>query len=53
MLGEPVNLNLPHIDPGHVVGSDGQRYLHLSGGYKAMVPFSAGEGKTIFKDFLI
>jgi beta-xylosidase len=28
---EPVNLKLPlHIDPGHVVGKDGKRYLFLS-----------------------
>ncbi len=30
---EPVDLHLPnHIDPGHVVGEDGKRYLFLSGG---------------------
>ena len=30
---EPIDLNLPaHIDPGHVVGEDGRRYLFLSGG---------------------
>jgi xylan 1,4-beta-xylosidase len=30
---EPVDLKLPdHIDPGHVVGEDGRRYLFLSGG---------------------
>jgi xylan 1,4-beta-xylosidase len=30
---EPLDLNLPqHIDPGHVVGEDGERYLFLSGG---------------------
>jgi beta-xylosidase len=30
---EPVDLFLPdHIDPGHVVGEDGKRYLFLSGG---------------------
>ena len=30
---EPVDLNLPdHIDPGHVVGEDGERYLFLSSG---------------------
>ena len=30
---EPVDLNLPaHIDPGHIVGEDGNRYLFLSGG---------------------
>ena len=29
----PIDLNLPrHIDPGHVVGEDGVRYLFLSGG---------------------
>ncbi|MEQ9316484.1 MAG: family 43 glycosylhydrolase [Henriciella sp.] len=30
---EPVDLNLPdHIDPGHIVGEDGKRYLFLSSG---------------------
>lgn len=30
---EPIDLHLPaHIDPGHVVGEDGERYLFLSGG---------------------
>lgn len=30
---EPIDLNLPdHIDPGHVVGEDGKRWLFLSGG---------------------
>ena len=30
---EPIDLHLPgHIDPGHIVGEDGKRYLFLSGG---------------------
>lgn len=29
---EPRSLDVGHIDPGHVVGPDGKRYLHLSGG---------------------
>lgn len=30
---EPIALGLPrHIDPGHIVGEDGRRYLFLSGG---------------------
>jgi xylan 1,4-beta-xylosidase len=30
---DPVDLHLPnHIDPGHIVGEDGRRYLFLSGG---------------------
>jgi len=30
---EPIDLDLPsHIDPGHVVGEDGSRWLFLSGG---------------------
>jgi xylan 1,4-beta-xylosidase len=30
---DPIDLELPdHIDPGHVVGEDGKRYLFLSGG---------------------
>jgi beta-xylosidase len=28
----PINLNLGGIDPGHVVGPDGTRYLHFAGG---------------------
>jgi len=29
----PIDLKLPdHIDPGHIVGEDGKRYLFLSGG---------------------
>jgi beta-xylosidase len=30
---DPVDLHVGQIDPGHVVGRDGKRYLHLSGGY--------------------
>jgi xylan 1,4-beta-xylosidase len=30
---DPIDLDLPdHIDPGHAVGEDGERYLFLSGG---------------------
>jgi beta-xylosidase len=29
---EPIDLNIPRIDPGHAVGEDGKRYLFLSGG---------------------
>jgi beta-xylosidase len=30
---DPIDLNLPnHIDPGHIVGEDGKRYLFLSSG---------------------
>ena len=29
---DPVDLKVPRIDPGHVVGEDGKRYLHLSAG---------------------
>ncbi|HUQ12241.1 MAG TPA: family 43 glycosylhydrolase [Steroidobacteraceae bacterium] len=30
---DPIDLELPrHIDPGHIVGEDGKRYLFLSGG---------------------
>ncbi|HXC55407.1 MAG TPA: family 43 glycosylhydrolase [Rhizomicrobium sp.] len=29
---EPVDLGVARIDPGHVVGEDGRRYLFLSGG---------------------
>lgn len=29
---DPIDLKVGDIDPGHVVGEDGKRYLHLSGG---------------------
>lgn len=29
---DPVDLEVGHIDPGHCVGPEGNRYLHLSGG---------------------
>jgi xylan 1,4-beta-xylosidase len=29
---EPIDLHIPRIDPGHVVGEDGKRYLFVSGG---------------------
>lgn len=32
---EPADLKVGRIDPGHVVGADGRRYLYLSGGYAA------------------
>jgi beta-xylosidase len=42
---EPVDLEMPdHIDPGHIVGEDGQRYLFLSNG--DMVPLSDDGLKT-------
>ncbi len=31
----PVNIGLPGIDPGHVVGADGKRTIHASGGIAA------------------
>lgn len=35
---EPVDLKLPaHIDPGHIVGEDGKRYLFLSGGDRVQI----------------
>ncbi len=30
---EPIDLNIGEIDPGHVVGPDGKRYLFMSRGY--------------------
>lgn len=41
---DPVDLKVGNIDPGHVVGPDGKRYLHLSGG--KMVPL-ADDGLSI------
>lgn len=39
----PVHIDLPGIDPGHVVDDAGQRYLHVSGGRAAAV---AADGVT-------
>ena len=33
-MGEPIDLNVGGIDPGHAVGADGRRYLFLSAGYR-------------------
>lgn len=41
---DPIDLQIGRIDPGHVVGSDGKRYLFLSGGY--MVPL-ADDGLSV------
>lgn len=30
---KPIDLKVPHIDPGHIATPDGKRYLHLSGGH--------------------
>ncbi len=30
----PVNLHVPHIDPGHIALPDGRRFLFLSGGHR-------------------
>jgi xylan 1,4-beta-xylosidase len=30
---EAMPLGVGHIDPGHIVGDDGKRYIHLSGGH--------------------
>ena len=30
---QPIDLHIAGIDPGHVVGPDGTRWLHTSGGY--------------------
>ncbi len=32
---EPKSIGVGHIDPGHVAGPTGQRYMHLSGGHVA------------------
>lgn len=34
---KPIDLGTRHIDPGHVVGPDGKRYLHLSDGHMAQL----------------
>ena len=50
---EPVDLKVGDIDPGHVVGPDGTRYLYSGGGH--VIQLSAdglsvvGEQKTVYK----
>lgn len=34
---DPIDLNIPHIDPGHAVGEDGKRYLFLSAGHRVVL----------------
>ncbi|CAM3380891.1 family 43 glycosylhydrolase [Marinicrinis lubricantis] len=50
---EPVNLHTKYIDPGHVVGPDGKRYLHLSGGYMIELEedgiTTVGEARKIYE----
>ncbi|MCX8037896.1 MAG: family 43 glycosylhydrolase [Candidatus Sumerlaeia bacterium] len=60
---KPVSLEVGHIDPGHVVGPDGRRYLHLSGGHAVALsanglatqgrPFKVYDGWTIPPDWAI
>lgn len=50
---EPIDLDLPaHIDPGHAVGEDGERYLFLSGGDRVRLSHNglsrAGEVEHVY-----
>jgi len=49
---EPRRLNVGEIDPGHVVGPDGKRYLHVSGGHAVDLADNgiavAGELKKVY-----
>jgi xylan 1,4-beta-xylosidase len=42
---QPKSIGVGHIDPGHVVGDDGKRYVHLSGGHA--VEMSADGSKAV------
>jgi len=50
---KPVDLKVTYIDPGHSVGEDGKRYLHLSGGHVVQLADDGlsvvGEVKEIYK----
>lgn len=48
---DPVNLKVNRIDPGHIVGEDGKRYLHLSGGM--MVQLSDDGLSTVGEAFKV
>ena len=49
---EPIDLETGGIDPGHVAGSDGSRYLHLNGGRAVeLAPdglFALGKPKRVY-----
>ncbi len=53
----PVNLKVGGIDPGHVVGPEGKRYLHLGGGKAVELAKDGlsvvGEPKTIYEGWEI
>ncbi|MCK0471727.1 family 43 glycosylhydrolase [Halalkalibacter sp. APA_J-10(15)] len=44
---KPINLETSYIDPGHVVGPDKKRYLHLSGGKMVQL---ADDGLSVVGD---
>lgn len=50
---EPIDLKLGQIDPGHVVGEDGKRYLFLSGGNRIQLAddglSTVGEVHNVYK----
>lgn len=49
---EPIDLHLQGIDPGHVQGGDGSRWLHTSGGYVVRLSddglHAVGEQKHVY-----
>lgn len=49
---DPVDLKVGHIDPGHVVDDDGNRFIHLSGGHAVQLTndglATAGEVKKVY-----
>jgi xylan 1,4-beta-xylosidase len=53
----PFDLNIKDIDPGHVIGPDGRRYLHSAGGHavelKADGLSTIGESKKIYDGWVI
>lgn len=54
---DPVDLEVGHIDPGHVVADDGTRYLHLSGGHAVELTddglAASGEVKKVYEGWEI
>ena len=49
---DPIDLEVGGIDPGHVAGSDGRRYLHLNGGRAVELAFDGlavlGERRKVY-----
>ncbi|TRX11269.1 family 43 glycosylhydrolase [Flavobacterium gawalongense] len=53
---KPIDLKVPGIDPGHVVGKDGQRFLYVNEGYVIRLSddglSTIGERKSVYEGWV-